>query len=497
MAGDLLAAMRRELEALESWPAAAVALAGGEPVALAYVRGDGGALGHLGGDGGSLPPGGLRRLRRGGPHAGRGLGGAFRGLGGGLDQRSLTGPRGASRVRPRGSLGGRAARLGQHRELESVGEADGHRRQGPGSRYHHRQKISSPGSIPFAARNALSMWSSRRPEQLPGPARWRIEPACGRGGRPRRGAAEQRKLQYLATPEEHPELLVEHLVAGDHEVALADGRVAADSMWNAAGRRRLREAVGGGAVHRDVGGDAAVSLDAEQVGAGQGSTAPGADRAAASPGLLRKPASVSAAGESSRRTKKFAVLDPRSTSPMAEINSSWSWSRRSAPGVPLAKEKDSVPLARELVKALWWIETKRSAGQLLAALVRLESDTDVSVVRVIMTSHSPPPEVSAVSASRRSRRRRATSRLSSFSTMPLPMAPGSVPPWPASMKIRRGRCQRPDRARARVEVDGRGGGRPEGEGGAEEAKGGGGDSGGERHDGLKVHRTGPLRRRWV
>ena len=37
LAGDLPAAMRRELEALESWPAAAVALAGGEPVALAYA----------------------------------------------------------------------------------------------------------------------------------------------------------------------------------------------------------------------------------------------------------------------------------------------------------------------------------------------------------------------------------------------------------------------------------------------------------------------------
>ena len=37
LAEDLPAAMRRELEALESWPAAAVALAGGEPVALAYA----------------------------------------------------------------------------------------------------------------------------------------------------------------------------------------------------------------------------------------------------------------------------------------------------------------------------------------------------------------------------------------------------------------------------------------------------------------------------
>ena len=88
-----------------------------------------------------------------------------------------------------------------------------------------------------------------------------------------------------------------------------------------------------------------------------------------------------------------------------------------------------MPRACTLRLALAWIERKRSAPSRLAMAVRSSSGMKTSVSRVITTSM---PGCFSSSFCTRS----ATSSVSSASLMPLPCAPGSWPPWPASMTTR-------------------------------------------------------------
>ena len=88
-----------------------------------------------------------------------------------------------------------------------------------------------------------------------------------------------------------------------------------------------------------------------------------------------------------------------------------------------------MPRACALRLALAWIERNRSAPSRLAIAVRSSSGMKTSVSRVITTSM---PGCFSSSFWTRS----ATSSVSSASLMPLPCAPGSWPPWPASMTMR-------------------------------------------------------------
>ena len=164
---------------------------------------------------------------------------------------------------------------------------------------------------------------------------------------------------------------------------------------------------------------------------------------AASVALVMNASSWRMAGAAvSRSTAKFAVLLPRLVRPHAAIISDWTRLRSAAPVVPSANENVSVPCAAGSLNALAWIDMNRSAPWLLENAARAESETKVSVVRVRSATQLPPPLVLAVSASSSALKRVATSSTMVFSCSPLPTPPGSVPPWPGSMTIRRCAAER-------------------------------------------------------
>ena len=88
-----------------------------------------------------------------------------------------------------------------------------------------------------------------------------------------------------------------------------------------------------------------------------------------------------------------------------------------------------MPLAEAFTEALWWIDTKMSAFNRPVIAPRSSSGTNTSQSRVIAT-RNPRRRNSAAS-------RRARSRLSSFSCVNAPRAPGSSPPWPGSINTER------------------------------------------------------------
>ena len=121
----------------------------------------------------------------------------------------------------------------------------------------------------------------------------------------------------------------------------------------------------------------------------------------------------------STRSRARSILSPFS-------RAATSIARRSE---AMPKWYSSMPCTFRLGWELIWMETKRSALCSFANFARSSSSIKVSVARVINTFL---PSRSWRSA----RRRRATSRTTSFSVSPLrPIAPGSFPPWPASTTI--------------------------------------------------------------